>query len=128
MKLSVLERILIYGMQPPQGKYDLLAAYKKLEPDLRFSEEETRKFDIKQVEHDGKNGQKIGMVVFNQEVAEGHNKEVKIPARIMSYLAEELEKRDDEGTLTFQYLPLYEKFCLKVNKDDSSKQGKSNNK
>ena len=115
MKLTVEERILVYGMQPQKGPYDLLAAFKTLEPRIRFNEEETRKYDIKQQEHEdpaNPTGPNLMLIAFNKEVAEGHTREVKIPARCSSYLSEELSKKEEAGELTYQYISIYERFCL----------------
>ena len=87
---------------------------------LRFNEEETRQYDISQVNDD--KGQ--SHVTFNKEVAEGHTKECKIPPRALSYLSERLQEMSEKDGLTFQMLPLYERFCLNGNVSKSSKGNK----
>jgi hypothetical protein len=127
LKLSVEDRILIYGLQPEKGPYELLASFRLLEKDLRFTEEETRNYDIKNVPAPDVPGKM--MVAFNKEVARGHLKDIKMPARILSYLSEKLEEMDTEGELTFQLVEIYEKICLGKKEDgtNAGKQSKSNN-
>jgi len=112
-----------------QGSFELLSAFKILEPKIKFTEEEIRKYDIKTTQNEV-NGIPMSMVSFNEEVAEGYFVDVKIPARIMSYMVEKLEEMDSNETLTFQYLSLYEKLCLgkKDGNTDSSKQSEGDNK
>ena len=132
MKLTVEDRILIYGLQPEKGNYELLSSFRLLEKNLRFNEEETRNYDIKNVpEPTPMPGVEPRMMVaFNKEVAEGYTKEIRIPARIRSYLTEKLEDLDSTEELTPQYVGLYEKFCLgkKDGNADSTKQSKGDNK
>ena len=130
MKLTVEDRILIYGLQPEKGPYELLASFRIVEPEIRFTEKETREYDIKQMEGVNPEGQKQMMVAFNKEVAEGYIKEVKLPARISSFIAETLSKKEEDGELTFQFLSLYERFCLgkKDGNTNPTKQSKGNNK
>jgi hypothetical protein len=126
LKLSVEDRILIYGLQPEKGSYELLSSFRLLEPNIRFSEEETRKYDIKHVEHPNPEPGKAPqmMVAFNKEVAEGYLKEVKIPARMSSYLSEVLTKKEEDSELTAQYMSLYERFCLGKTPSTKEKVGK----
>ena len=49
MKLGIEDRIIIYGLFPPEGEYELLKAFREMEPLIKFTEEETRNYDIKQV-------------------------------------------------------------------------------
>jgi hypothetical protein len=116
----------VYSLQPQKGNFELLSSFRLLEPNIRFSEEETRNYDIKQMDG-GPDGQM--MVAFNKEVAEGYTKEVKVPARVLSYLVEKLEEMEAKGELTFQFMSLYERLVLgkKENGTDSSKQSKGDN-
>jgi len=131
LKLTVEERILIYGLQPEAGSYELLASFRLMEKDLRFSEEETRKYDIQNIPEPTPpvGTQPRMMVAFNKEVAGDYTKEIKVPARISSYLAEKLSAMEEKEELTPQYVGLYERFYLgKTNNgNNSSKQGKSDN-
>lgn len=119
LKLTVEDRILIYGLIPQESDYETLRDFKKLEDDLKFNEDETRRFDISQVK-DETTG--LAHVTFNKEVTEGHLKDVKLPARANAAIVERLHKLSNDKKLTYQYLPLYEKFCVgEVNANSGSK-------
>jgi HSP20 family molecular chaperone IbpA len=113
LKLSIEDRILTYGLTPPKGDYELLKAFKQLENQIKFTEEETRNYDIKQ-EVDAKTG--LSQVRFNKEVADVEDSEieVKIPPRALSFIVERLEKASNEGELIYQQMGIYEKFVLGV--------------
>jgi hypothetical protein len=141
LKLSVEDRILLYGLQPAKGPYELLASFRLLEPKIKFTEKETREYDIKQVPQvDPITGEDRMAVAFNKEVAGDYTIDVQIPARMSSYISNLLEELDTKEELTFQYVSLYERFCLgktgptlpidKVGKTNANinKQGKSTNK
>jgi hypothetical protein len=133
LKLTVEERILIYGLQPEEGSYELLSSFRLLEKHLRFSEEETRKYDIRNVSEPTPaiGTQPRMMVAFNKEVAEGYTKDIKIPARVSSYMSEKLSKMDEENKLLPQYVGLYERIYLGKKVDDGNvdtdKQSSSDN-
>ena len=127
MKLGIEDRIIIYGLFPPEGEYELLKAFREMEPLIKFSEEETRNYDIKQVAIEGGNNQ----ITYNKEVADENTdgKEVKIPHRALSYCIDRLEKMSNDNKLTYQLMPIYEKLVLgKVkNVRNTNKSSKSDN-
>ena len=116
LKLGVEESILLYSLQPEKGSYELLDSFRKFESIIRFSEEETRNYDIKHIptEQFDANGQPKMMVAFNKEVAGDYTKECKVPARMLSYLTKNLEDTETKEELTFQFLGLYERFVLGI--------------
>ena len=121
MKLTVEERILCYGLFPQQSSYELLKAFQALESELRFNEEETRQYDIAQVNDD--KGQ--SHVTFNKEVAAEQYKEIKMPALCLSYISDRLQDLSKDNQLTFTMIPLYERIVLNGN---ISKPSKGDNK
>ena len=129
MKLSIEDRILLFGLFPQKGNYELLLAFKELEPIVRFSEKETREFDINQTQ-DPASGQ--SHVSFNKEVADSVEeeslKDIKFPTRAHSYLVEKLQEMSDNGELTYQQMSLYKKIVLgKSDVHKSSKSSKGGN-
>ena len=123
LKLTVEERILLFGLFPQQSDYETLVAFKKLEKELRFNEEESRKFDIDQVVVDGQQ-----QVKFNKEVTTGYLVDIQVPHRALSYFSEKLSEMSDKKVLSYPHIQLYEKFVLGEVNADTSKQGKGNNK
>lgn len=109
LKLTVEDRILIYGLIPQESDYETLRDFKKLEDELKFNEDETRRFDISQVKDEASG---LAHVTFNKEVTEGHLKDINFPARANAAVVEKLHKLSNDKKLTYQYLPLYEKFCV----------------
>ena len=107
LKLTVEESIIILGLLPQETNYRLWKDIFKFEKDIKFTEDETRQFDIdaKQV------GEQMN-VTFNKEVTEGYFREVKIPMLVRAAITAELDKRSQENKLTRQYVTLYEKFCV----------------
>ena len=134
LKFTIEDRIRLYGLLPEKGSYELLKAVKDFEPMIRFNEEETRRFDIKQQVDEAT---KISHVYYNREVAEaaaqdGESKEIKIPHALLSYMVDRLEKSSQEGELDYPMVEIYEKLVLgkekvKENVRDASKSSKSNN-
>jgi len=134
LKLTLEERILMYSLQPEKGSFELLSAFKILENNIKFTESETRKYDIKTVKQPNPaTGQEQMMVAFNKEAAHGYTKDCKVPARMLSYYAEKLEELETKGELTFQFMGLYDRCVLgnepKEEKDgtDSSEQSEGDN-
>jgi len=124
----------MYSLQPQKGSFELLSAFKILENNIKFTEDETRKYDIKTIKQpDPKTGQEAMMVAFNKEAADGYRKECKVPARMLSYYAETLEDLETKGELTFQFMGLYDRFVLgnepkeEKNGTDSNKQSEGDN-
>lgn len=55
-------------------------------------------------------GQQV--ITFNADASFGYEKEVKIPAKVSSYLAKQLKDLSEKGELDSSLLVLYEKFVL----------------
>jgi hypothetical protein len=114
LKFTIEDRIRLYSLLPEKGTYELLKAVKECEPNIRFDEEETRIFDIKQ-EVDPETNQ--GMVFYSKEVAvaaaeKGEYKEVKIPPQLLSYMVDKLEKLSQAGEMEFAFIDIYERLVL----------------
>ena len=111
----------MYGMFPQQSSFEVLKAFQTLEKNLKFTEEETRQYDISQV-NDEKNQ---SHVTFNREVALAADPiEIKIPALALSYISDKLQDMSDKDQLTFTMIPLYERIVLNGNTSKSSKGNK----
>lgn len=127
MKLGIEDRIILYGLFPQEGEYELLKAFREMEPLIKFTEEETRNYDIKQVSVENGNSQ----ITYNKEVADENKdgKEVKVPHRALSHCIDRLEKMSSEGKLTYQLMPIYEKLVLGKIKNvrNTNKSSKGNN-
>jgi len=111
LKFGIEDRIFLYGLFPAKGSYELLKTFRDIEPEIRFNEEETRTYDIHQVAT-GTDGQ--SQISYNKEVADENKdgKEIKLPARMLSFCVEKLEKQSAGNELTYNLLPLYEKLVL----------------
>jgi hypothetical protein len=85
-----------------------MAAFEKVKPKIRFTEEETRKFDIEQKVL---NPQQV-QVQYNKEVGEEYYVDIKIPSNLMGYIVGRLKKMSEEKKITENFLTLYEKFVV----------------
>lgn len=109
MKLSVSDRILMYGLLPEKGNYKLLKEVVKFrEGVLKFNRQESERFDIEQVQ----TPEGYMQVKFNKEVADSHEIEVKIPILVKAAIVEKLKSMDKSNQLREDLLPLYEKFIV----------------
>lgn len=107
MKLTVLERVLVSGLLPEKGSYDLLVAANKLKDELGFNEEEVRKYDIS-----GRHRKEDGRyeVTFNVQATHGYEKDVKVNPTMLGYLETKLKEMSDNGDLEQSLISIYEKF------------------
>ena len=99
MKLNLIERFTILNLLPKETNFATLKIVRELQKVLSTSEEEFKKYEIKQVED------KITWnVKGNEEV------EIKIGEKATDIIVEELKKLDNEKKLTKQHLSVYDKF------------------
>lgn len=100
MELNILERLMLGSILPPQGDIVTLKLVEDLKMAVAFTEEEIADCEIEHEE---------GRVNWNPKAAE-YFKEIPIGPKTMSLIVGELEKRNEEKTLTAEFISLYEKF------------------
>jgi hypothetical protein len=107
MKLTIMDRIMIYELLPAKGDYKTLKAVKEFrDKELRFTREETEMYDISQeVVGDGH-----VQIRFNQEAASSYERDIKIPLNVKAAIIERLKELDKTKNLREEQLNLYEKF------------------
>ena len=101
MELTILERIMLGSVLPQQGDIVSLKIVQDLKMALAFTEKEIADCEIEHEE---------GRVNWNPEVATEYFKEIPIGPKAMTLIVGELEKRNEEKTLTADFISLYEKF------------------
>ena len=99
MNLKLLDRFLLLKALPKEGTFATLKIVQKLKADLALDESEYGEFDIKEAD---------GNITWNPEKDLG--KEIPIGERATDIIIMTLKKRDKDGQLTEQELPVYEKF------------------
>lgn len=106
MKLNATERIFLMGLLPDKESYKLMKLMGKVRDELRFSEEETRKFDVDQKRMP--DGQL--QVMYNKEVGDAYYKEIEFIPEVLAHFAGKLKDLDNKKALSEELLTLYEKF------------------
>ena len=99
MVLKLLDRFLLLKVLPHEGTFVNLKIVQKLKSDLALNEEEFKKYEVKEENEN---------VVWNPEKDIG--KEIPIGEKATDIIVMALKKRDRDGELTEQEIPLYEKF------------------
>jgi hypothetical protein len=99
MNLKLLDRFLLLKALPKEGTFATLKIVQKLKSDLALDEREYGEFDIKE---------ENGNITWNPEKDLG--KEIPIGERATDIIIMTLKKRDKDGQLTEQEIPVYEKF------------------
>jgi len=99
MNLKLLDRFLLLKALPKEGTFATLKIVQKLKADLALDESEYEEYDIKE---------ENGNITWNPEKDLG--KEIPIGERATDIIVMCLRKRDKDGILTEQELPVYEKF------------------
>lgn len=102
MKLSVLERLMALGVLPKEGDYVTLNVIRKAQEMLSFTDEEIKKYGFKQ-EQD-----KTQWDITAEQITD-----LRLGAKAISLIGEELEKLDKDKKLTPQHMTIYEKFVEK---------------
>jgi hypothetical protein len=101
MKLNLGERILLLSILPKEGNFATLKILRDLQNILSPSEEEYKKFEIKQ---------ENGRFSWNNEGVK--EKEIKIGEKATDLAIESLKKLDEEKKLTQNHFSLYKKFVM----------------
>ena len=99
MELTILERLMLGSILPPQGDIVTLKLVQDLKMEIAFTEDEIAKHGI---------SNKDDRVDWNPEASE-YVKEIPIGPKAMSLIVGELEKRNEEKTLSADFISLYEK-------------------
>ena len=100
MQLSVLNRILLLNILPPEGDITTIKLIRRLREDLSFSEAEHIQFDIKKSDD--------GMIRWNPEAEVV--KDVEFGPKALAVVEATLKKLSAEKKLTAQHIDLYEQF------------------
>lgn len=101
MDLTVLDRILLFGVLPNEGDILTLKTLRVLREDLSFSDEEKDQFDIVSTAE---------KITWNEQKAEGHVKRVTITPKMQVTIAERLKQMSAQGKLQDLHVDLYDKF------------------
>ena len=99
MNLKLLDRFLLLKALPKEGTFATLKIVQKLKADLALDEGEYEEYEIKEED---------GNIAWNPEKDLG--KEIPIGERATDIIVMTLRKRDKDGALTEQEIPVYEKF------------------
>jgi hypothetical protein len=99
MNLKLLDRFLLLKALPKEGSYASLKIVQDLKLKLALTEEEFKEFEVKEED---------GNIAWNPEKDLG--KEIPIGEKATDIIVMSLKKRDKDGALTEQEIPVYEKF------------------
>ena len=99
-ELTILERLLLLGILPPEGDFTTIKIVRKLRESLSFTEDELQAHQIEQHE-DGRT-----------TWIEGAPKPVELGAKAVETVVKALEKLDKDGKVEERHVTLFEKFGL----------------
>jgi hypothetical protein len=99
MTLKLLDRLLLLKALPKEGSFANLKIVQELKSHLALSEDEFKEYEIKEDDHN---------LTWNPEKDLG--KEIPIGEKANDIIVMSLKKRDKDGALTEQEIPVYEKF------------------
>ena len=99
MELKLLDRLLLLKALPKEGTFANLKIVQELKLHLALSEEEFKEYEIKEEDHN---------LTWNPEKDLG--KEIPIGEKATDIIVMALKKRDKDGALTEQEIPVYERF------------------
>lgn len=102
MKLSVLERLMALNVLPKEGDYVTLNVIRKAQEMLSFTEEEVKKYGFKQEKEQTQWDNTAEQIT-----------DLRLGAKAISLIGEELEKLDKDKKLTPQHVSIYDKFVEK---------------
>jgi hypothetical protein len=100
MLLKLLDRFLLLKALPKEGSYATLKIVQDLKLKLALAEAEFKAFGVKEEEN--------GNITWNPEKDTG--KEIVIGEKATDIIVMALKKRDKNGELTEQEIPVYERF------------------
>ncbi len=98
MELNILERLMLVSILPQQGDIVSLKLVQDLKMSLAFTEEEIVEYKI--VNDDNQ-------VTWDPEAE--YVKDVQIGPKAMSLIVSELEQRNEDKTLSVDFISLYDK-------------------
>lgn len=99
MLLKLLDRLLLLKALPKEGSYASLKVVQELRLHLALSEDEFKELEVKE---------EGGNITWNPEKDLG--KEIPIGEKATDIIVVALKKRDRDGELTEQEIPVYERF------------------
>jgi hypothetical protein len=109
MELSILQRIILQSVLPPEGDYVTIKIIRDLKAELGFSEEEIKKFNITQ------EGTKIFWDMKSAEGKEGLKK-INIGPKALDIIVKSLKDLNAQKKINEQNADLYELFVVKKGK------------
>ena len=105
MKLTLPERVSLLAVLPVEGNIVTLRIVRELQNQLGFSEEEIRRYGIKNnTRSDG-----TTFISWNPDMAK-EEKDIEIGEAAKGVIVNQLKKLDAQGKLHISMMPLYEKF------------------
>ena len=107
MKLSVIERLMALGVLPKEGDYTTLNVVRKAQEMLSFTEDEVAKYKFKNIPMKDGSQQTQWDSKIEQIV------DLRLGAKAISLIGEELEKLDKDKKLKMEQASIYEKFVEK---------------
>jgi hypothetical protein len=99
MLLKLIDRLLLLKALPHEGSFATLKIVQDLRTHLALSEEEFKELEVKE---------EGGNIAWNPEKDLG--KEIPIGEKANDIIVMSLKKRDKDGELTEQEIPVYERF------------------
>jgi hypothetical protein len=102
MELKLLDRLLLLKVLPKEGTFANLKIVQELKLHLALSEDEFKELEVKEEDHN---------LTWNPEKDLG--KEIPIGEKATDIIVMALKKRDKDGELTEQEIPVYERFIIK---------------
>jgi hypothetical protein len=101
MELNIAERLTLLGILPKEGNFVTLKILRQLREELSFSEEEMKKYTIKQ---DGE------QITWDSVKDKAEPKDVKVGGEATSIIVKVLQELDKAEKLSGNHITLYEKF------------------
>jgi hypothetical protein len=106
MKLSVKDRMALNGLLPREGTFANMKILHELRMHLSLSEEEHKELSVSETpQSDGRL-----YLTWDADAAAKADKEIPIGEKANDLLVEELKKLNEEGKLTEDTYPLYDRF------------------
>lgn len=117
MELSVLERMVLFGVIPKEGDIFTMKQVRKLREEIAFSDDEREVLNFRPVV--GDDGKPTGGLRWEED--QDPNKPVKFGPKMFVIVADALRKLNQEKKLTPQHVDLYEKFVEAEEKEENEK-------
>lgn len=105
LKLSILERISLLNILPREGSVITLRIMRELQSKLSFTEEELKKYRMKNTQSpDGR-----ATITWDEDFSL-EEADIEIGEAVTGIIVKELKKLDSQNKLRMEALSLYEKF------------------